>query len=67
MPGRVRPPGWQGTPPPPTTPGDPAPSRQEPEARTQKMKSDPQVCRLGEGATQEPLIKGKAKEKICRR
>lgn len=53
-------PGWQGTLP------QPAPPRPGPEAGTRKVKSDPQVCRLGEGATQEPLIKGKAKEKMSR-
>lgn len=58
--GQVGLPGWQGTLP------QPAPPRPGPEAGTRKVKSDPQVCRLGEGATQEPLIKGKAKEKMSR-
>lgn len=46
--------------PPPTTPGDPAPSGEGPEARAQKVKSDSQVCRLGKGATQGPSIKGES-------
>lgn len=39
------------------TPGDPAPSCQGPEAGRWKVKSDPQVCGLGEGVT---LIKGQS-------
>lgn len=50
--------GWFRDPlPPQTTLGDPAPSCQGLEAGRWKVKSDPQVCALGEGVT---LIKGQS-------